>query len=414
MGRKKEGVVEGFRVLTLTYRLSELQREQPEAVEQLVELFRRYRAVAAMHYWSLRLGLQEGVEQSLERAREELPSYWRKVFDSKSPLYAFNEIEKMKRPRKHVLKLPLIEALQLKRSPNEKQKLGAVLDVETSTIMIYLGNRQRLDLSIPERALRWLREKELEVAPLKPSKTVRIQWRPEKAQALKVQIVLRVERPQPPRPDPREALPCFVDINSSYGIAAIFASFDGQRVKVYETLKLRPPNRGRRLREAARRQRAAAHGSKPNVNYALARLSMRFDAKGWVKQAAAEIFRKAFAYAKGRSILMNFDIPDSEAVKNSHLQRTLLSVRRVAENLANWYGVYVEFRCFPSRRCPLCGGELKELKTTRTRVEKCEKCEFYDDHDYVPFYHYLKALGLPLPQWPLRGIRGLPDQSPGA
>ena len=77
-----------------------------------------------------------------------------------------------------------------------------------------------------------------------------------------------------------------------------------------ETPKLKPPNRTPRLMEAARRKRAAAEGRKPSVNYALARLSERFDARGWVKSAAARIFRKAFQRASGRSLMMNFDIPD--------------------------------------------------------------------------------------------------------
>ena len=93
---------------------------------------------------------------------------------------------------------------------------------------------------------------------------------------------------------------------------------------------------------------------------------------------------------------MNFDIPDIEKLRNSYLQKTL-SVRKIAENLAKWYGIYIEFRCFPSRRCPLCGGRLKEFRTKRTRVAHC-KCGFYEDRDYVPFYHWVKELGLPLPK----------------
>ena len=172
---------------------------------------------------------------------------------------------------------------------------------------------------------------------------------------------------------------------------------------MHETLKLKPPNRGRRLKEAAKQQRAAAHGSKSNVNYALARLTMKFDSRGWVQSAAAEIFKKALAYAKGKSILMNFDILDSESVKKSRLQRTLLSIKSVAKNLANWYGIHVEFRCYSSHTCPLCGGELKELKAKRTRVMRC-KCGFYEDRDYIPFHHWLKSLNLPLPKWPLRTL----------
>ena len=242
-----------------------------------------------------------------------------------------------------------------------------------------------------------------EAAP-KVSKTIRIQWREDRnPEALKVQIVLRVERPRPPQPDPREALLCYVDVNSSYGVVAIFASFDGQRVKVHETLKLKLPNRGRRLRETAKRKGAASHGVKNNINFALARLSERFNSKGWVKRAA-EIFKKALAYARGRSVWINFDVPPAHILRNSHLRRTLLSVKRVARNLGNWYGIYATFECYPSHKCPLCGGELERFKTRRTRVEKCEKCGFLEDHDYTPFYWWLKKLGLPLPRWPLGSL----------
>ena len=135
-----------------------------------------------------------------------------------------------------------------------------------------------------------------------------------------------------------------------------------------------------------------------------------FDASGWVKAAAAKIFKKAMNYANGKSILMNFDVPDSETVKNSYLQRTLLSIRRVAENLANWYGIHAEFRCYSSHACPLCGGELKEYKKTRrARIMRCQQCSFYEDRDYIPFHHWLKSLNLPLPKWPLRTLPNDPE-----
>ena len=50
-----------------------------------------------------------------------------------------------------------------------------------------------------------------------------------------------------------------------------------------------------------------------------------------MKAAAAKIFKKAFQRASGRSVLMNFDIPDPESVKNSYLQKTLLSLRKVSK-----------------------------------------------------------------------------------
>jgi hypothetical protein len=213
----------------------------------------------------------------------------------------------MKRPRKVVLRLPLADALH----PNH----GAY--IEGDKLVVRLGGGERLELPLPERALKWLQEKEKEVTPLKVAKTVRIQWREDRyPEYLKVQIVLRVKRQKPVAPEPKGALLCYVDANSDYGIVAVYAVSDGSETRVLETPKLKPPNRGRRLREAARRRRAAAEGRKPSVNYALARLSERFDARGWVKAAAARIFKKAFQRASGRSLMMNFDIPDPESVKN--------------------------------------------------------------------------------------------------
>jgi hypothetical protein len=392
--RKKKGVVEGFRVLTLLYRVDELP---PGAFQRLVELFKVYRAVAALYFWSKRLGLSEGVELALERARQ-LPYYYRKAFDEESRVYLFSEVGRMRRPRKIVLQLPLVDALHY--------NCGAY--IEDNKLIVRLGNRERLELPLPERALKWLQERE--VAPLKVTKIVRIQWREdEHPEYLKVQIVLRVERKKPVMLDPKSALLCYVDANSDYGIAAVYAVSDGSETKVLETPKLRPPNRSGRLMEAAKRMRAAAEGRKPSVNYALARLSERFDARGWVKAAAAQIFKKAFQRASGRSVLINFDIPDPESVKNSYLQKTLLSLRNVADNLAKWFGVYATFECYPSTKCPFCGSKLKMVYTRRTRVAFCRKCGFYDDRDFVPFYHWCKALGLPMPKHPLRKLQ-LPEE----
>ena len=106
--KRKRGLVEGFRVLTLLYRVGELPAG---AFQRLVELFRMYRAVGALYFWSKRLNLEGGVELALERAKLQLPSYYRHAFDEESQVYQFGEVEKMKRPRKVVLQLPLADAL---------------------------------------------------------------------------------------------------------------------------------------------------------------------------------------------------------------------------------------------------------------------------------------------------------------
>jgi len=393
--KRKRGVVEGFRVLTLLYYVSELPAG---AFQRLVELFRVHRAVAALYFWSKRLKLDEGVGLALERARQ-LPSYYRHAFDERSQVYQFGEVERMGRPRKIVLKLPLADALHY--------HCGCY--IEDNTLVVRLGGRERLELPLPERALKWLQEKEREVAPLKVTKIVRVQWREDRPEHLKVQIVLRVERKKPEMPDPKGALLVYVDANSDYGIVAVYAVSDGSETRVLETPKLRPPNRGRRLKAAAKRQAAAAYGHKRGINLALARLSTRLRARGWVKAAAARIFKKAFQRASGRSLIMNFDIPDPESIKGSYLQKTLLSLEKVAKNLVNWFGVYATFECYPSTVCPYCGSKLKIAYTRRTRVAYCTKCGFYDDRDYVPFYHWVKELGLPMPKWPLRKLQ-LPEE----
>jgi len=168
-GKRKEdrkGVVEGFRLLTLLYDVRGLPAS---AFQRLVELFKAYRAIGALYFWSKRLRIEEGVGLALERARQ-LPSYYRHAFDEDSQVYQFSEVERVRRPRKIVLQLPLVDALHY--------HCGAY--IEGSTLVVRLGNRERLELPLPERALKWLQEKEREVAPLKVTKTVRIQWREDK------------------------------------------------------------------------------------------------------------------------------------------------------------------------------------------------------------------------------------------
>ena len=279
---------------------------------------------------------------------------------------------------------------------------SASIDEGGRKLAVQLGGGQRLELPVPRRALRWLREREREVAPLKPAKTALARWRGGK---LEVQIALKVRRPKPERPDPRKALLCYARV-TGYGVAVVISSFDEEYTKIHEAMKLVPPAVRLWLREAAK---SAAASGEPGASWA--RLLEGFDASGWVRAAAAEIFKRAAKRARGRSILMNIDAPGGEAARGSRLRRTLLSMREVAENLANWCGVYATFERYPSRECPLCGRELRELGTGLARVARCE-CGFYEDSDYVPFYHWFRALNLPLPKHPLRQLRE--PSGPGA
>ena len=148
---RKEGVVEGFRVLTLLYRVDELPAG---AFQRLVELFRVYRAVAALYFWSKRLNIDESTELALERAKLLVPSYYRHAFDKRSQVYQFSEVERTRRSRKVILQLPFVDALHY--------HCGCY--IEGDKLVVRLGGGERLELPLPERALKWLQEKEQEVA----------------------------------------------------------------------------------------------------------------------------------------------------------------------------------------------------------------------------------------------------------
>jgi hypothetical protein len=183
---------------------------------------------------------------------------------------------------------------------------------------------------------------------------------------------------------------------TEYGFAVVIASYDEEYTKIYEAMKLVP--RAVRLQlEAARRAGADA-----------SRVPEDYNARRWVEAAAAAIFAKARWRARGRSILMNIDAPGSETmgVPRSRFRGALLSIREVAENLANWHEVHATFASYPSSECPLCGGALREVGELRgglSRIVQCE-CGFYEDADFVPFYHWFKELGLPLPKHPIRQL----------
>jgi hypothetical protein len=52
-------------------------------------------------------------------------------------------------------------------------------------------------------------------------------------------------------------------------------------------------------------------------------------------------------------VIINFDIPDTESIKGSYLQKTLLSLEKVAKNLANWFGTLRHLRMLPIDEVPL-------------------------------------------------------------
>ena len=370
MSTSTQRIEEGFRVLTLRYPIT----------EDIKEFIEEYRALASHFYWCKRLGLEPSKEV-VERLWQRVPSYWRwQLVDPQNPIYLFKGIEKMHMPYRTTLRLPLVDALH--------ERKGAY--IKDNKLVLRLN--RRVELEIPERALKWL-EKRLAEKPDK--KYVRVI---EKDNRLVVQIVLhKINRVEAPR-DP---LLVVVDLNSSYGVVVHF--WDGKLVK---TMKFRPPNRGNRWRHArelmSHRDLLYNQGclsqKQINVYSSLIRLTLKGSAKGWVQQAVAKIVKRAGRMAKrrGKEPLVLIDKPDYSSIHSTPLQRTLYSFTRHLENLLSWYGVYWEEKRLYSTICPVCGGKLVVVKKTkRARIVKCTNCDFKEDRDDIPLYWAIKHPPLP-------------------
>jgi hypothetical protein len=290
---RKKGVVEGFRVLTLLYYVSELPAS---AFQRLKELFRVYRAVAALYFWSKRLNLDEGVELALERARQ-LPSYYRHAFDEDSQVYQFSEVERMRRPRKVILQLPLRSRYEelMPRNRGFLDKTAALFQGAAA------GNPEAL-----EEVVKMLHEAgkgETEIALL---------LAPEKLAEIAAETREREKR-----------------LNRAFAEELVS-----------------------RVRALVREARA----------------------RGW-------------------SVAIVIDPIDSESLRGTELQRTLLKPRRLLRNLARYEGARFKLCRVSGKRCPMCGSWGVEVAHRRHRCPYCniewdrDKCatfwlakRFLDEH----------------------------------
>jgi hypothetical protein len=360
-------IEEGYRVLTLNYPITGDVREFIE----------EYRVLASHLYWCKRLSLEPD-KRVIERLWQRVPSYWRwQIVNPKNPMYLFKGVERSPRPRRTILRLPLVDAL--------RENKGAY--IRNNRIILRLN--RKLELDIPESALNWL-EKRLAERP--DRRYVRVFERNGK---LVVQIVLHkineVEVPEDP-------LLVVVDENSSYGIVVHF--WDGKLVK---TMKFRPPNRGSRwwhVRELMSHRdllynQGCLTQRQINVYDALIRLTLKGHTKGWVQQTVSKIVKRArrIARRRGKELLVMIDKPDYDSLHGTPLQRTLYSFTRYLENILSWYGVYWVERRLYSTVCPFCESKMVLVKRTRrTRIMRCAKCRFEEDRDNIPLYWALKYL----------------------
>jgi len=360
-------IEEGFRVLTLGYPIT-------EDVRKFIE---RYKVLASHLYWCRRLGLKPAREV-VEKLWQEVPSYWRwHLVDLRSPLYLFREVEETPLPHRTIIRLPLVDALH--------ERKGAY--IKGNKLMLRFNSK--LELEIPERALKWLEKRFAE----KPDKKyVRVF---ERNGELVVQIVLhkvnRVEKPRNP-------LLVVVDINSSYGVVVHF--WDEKLIK---TLKLRPPNRGNKWRHVKElmslRDNLYNQGcitqEQINVYDVLVRNTLSGSSKTWIQHSVALVVKRIRRMAKryGKQPLVLIDTPDYRSIHGTPLQRTLYSFKKYLENILSWYGVYWRETRLYSTKCPLCGSKMTLVeKTRRKRVMECTKCGFKEDRDTIPLHWALKHL----------------------
>ena len=367
MSISTQRIEEGFRVLLLQYPIT-------EDIKEFIEI---YEALASHFYWCKRLGL-EPTREVVERLWQKVPSYWRwHLVDPKDPMYLFKGVEKTPMPYRTAIRLPLVDALHKKKGAYIKDN------------KLVLRLRKKLELDIPERALKWLEKRFAE----KPDKKyVRVFERDNK---LVVQIVLhkinRVEIPKDP-------LLVVVDVNSSYGIVVHF--WDKKLIK---TMKFRPPNRGNRWRHVrelmSHRDLLYNQGclSQKQINTysSLIRLSLKGSMKGWIQQEVTKIVKRVRRMAKrcGKEPLVIIDKPEYGSLHKTPLQRTLYSFIKYLENLLSWYGIYWEEKRLYSTTCPICGNKLiLTEKTRRTRIMVCYSCGFKEDRDNIPLYWAIKHL----------------------
>jgi putative transposase len=292
-------------------------------------------------------------------------------------MYLFKGVEKAPKPYRTILRVPLIDALH--------ENKGAY--IKNGRLVLRL--KRKVELGIPERALKWL-EKRLAEKPNK--KYVRVFERDDE---LVVQIVLhKVNEVEMPR----NSLLVVVDINSSYGVVVHF--WNGKLIK---TMKFRPPSRGNKWRHARElmSHRDLLHNQgclsqrQVNVYSVLARLTLKGSAKGWIQQTVTKIVKRVRRVAKrhGKEPLVLIDKPDYNSLHWTPLQRTLYSFVKYLENLLSWYGIYWEEKRLYSTLCPICGGRLVLVeKTKRTRIVKCTNCDFREERDDIPLYWAIKHL----------------------
>ena len=188
-----------------------------------------------------------------------------------------------------------------------------------------------------------------------------------------------------------------IDENSSYGFVVAVFDYDGKWrlacLKIYH-----PPNHGYREGVFSLLQ---SYSDKPSEEVREA-LSQYFDSQALTLERARELaeetkrrerrendefirqligdLRKAVREAKGRGmhIVILIDSIDSERLKGTPLQRTLLRARKHIRNLTRYEGAEVRLLRSSGKICSLCSAWGVEIDS---RTYQCTRCGITWDRD---------------------------------
>jgi len=224
----------------------------------------------------------------------------------------------------------------------------------------------------------------------------------------KLRIIAKRAPPLPQLNTPLRVI--VIDENSAHGFALAVFDFDhGCKLAYYE--KLRPENHGYRRQLTALLQSFAnapsgekrtqlsqllpeelAKALTPELAHELTHTARRKERRSndeFVRRFTAHV-RKLVreAHRRGAAVVILVDPINSETLRGTGLQGTLLRARRSLANLAHYEGTpYIELRA-TGKQCPLCGSWSIEVKRTRrARVYECRRCGVAWDRDKGALYN---------------------------
>jgi uncharacterized protein (DUF2267 family) len=225
----------------------------------------------------------------------------------------------------------------------------------------------------------------------------------------KLRIIAKRAPPHPQLNTPLRVIA--IDENSAHGFALAAFDFEDRGCKLAYYEKMRPENHGYRRMLSAHLQSfaSAPNGEKrtqlsqllpeelakalvPELAHELARQARRKERRSndeFVRRFTAHVRELVREAAKeGRAAVILIDPINSESLRGTRLQGTLLRARRALENLARYEGTaFIELRA-SGKQCPYCGlWGIEVGRTTRSRMYKCRKCDMEWDRDKGAVYN---------------------------